>query len=107
MPRKASVKKSSTPSVMILGVGSFAHSIGAALADTVANFSTYLTRNYGHFPPSLVGKTFSHDAFPSPVPLLKQNEIDVVIPQSIDWALAPWAEELVKSGVRSEEHKSE
>ena len=43
---------------MILGVGSFAHSIGKALADAGANVSTYLTRNYGHFPPSLVGKTF-------------------------------------------------
>jgi phosphoribosylamine-glycine ligase len=84
---------------MILGVGSFAHSVGAALADAGAGVSTYLTRSYGHFPPSLVGKTFSHDAFPSPVPLLKQNRIDVVIPQSIDWALAPWAKELVKSGV--------
>ncbi len=77
---------------MILGVGSFAHSIGTALADAGASVSTYLTRNYGHFPPSLVGKTFSRDAFPSPVPLIRENKIDVVIPQSIDWALAPWAE---------------
>ena len=34
---------------MILGVGSFAHSIGTALADAGADVSTYLTRNYGHF----------------------------------------------------------
>ena len=60
---------------------------------------TYLTRNYGHYPPTLVGKTFSHDAFPSPVPLIRENKIDVVIPHSIDWALQPWAEDLVKSGV--------
>ncbi len=84
---------------MILGVGSFAQSLGAALADAGASVSTYLTRNYGHFPPSLVGPVFSRDAFPSPVPLIKQQGVDVVIPQSIDWALAPWAEELVKSGV--------
>lgn len=84
---------------MLLGVGSFAHSIGAALADTGAEVSTYLTRNYGHFPPALVGETFSRDAFPSPVPLLAQNGIEVVIPQSIDWALAPWAEDLIRSGV--------
>ena len=51
---------------MVLGVGSFAHSIGQALADAGANVSTYLTRNYGHFPPSLVGPTFSRDTFPSP-----------------------------------------
>ena len=83
---------------MILGVGSFAHSIGTALADAGATVSTYLTRNYGHFPPSLVGKTFSHEAFPSPVPLIREKKIDVVIPQSIDWAQAPWSEELVESG---------
>jgi len=83
--------------MMILGVGSFAHSIGRALADTGANVSTYLTRNYGHFSPTLVGKTFSRDAFPSPVPLLRENKIACVIPQSIDWAQSPWAGDLLKS----------
>jgi phosphoribosylamine-glycine ligase len=84
---------------MILGVGSFAHSIGHALAGTGASVSTYLTRNYGHFPPSLVGPTFSRDAFPSPVPLIREKNIDVVIPQSIDWAQAPWAGDILRSGV--------
>jgi phosphoribosylamine-glycine ligase len=98
MPRKISAQKN-PPSVMILGVGSFAHSIGSTLADAGANVSTYLTRNYGHYSPTLVGETYSRDAFPSPVPLLKENKIDVVIPQSIDWAQSPWAKELVKSGV--------
>jgi len=46
-------------SFLVLGVGSFAHSIGQALKDAGANVSTYLTRNYGHFPPTLVGPTFS------------------------------------------------
>jgi len=84
---------------MILGVGSFAHSIGTALADAGADVSTYLTRNYGHFAPTLVGKTFSRDTFPSPIPLIRQNKVECVIPQSIDWALQPWAEDLRKSGV--------
>jgi phosphoribosylamine--glycine ligase len=94
-------KKKFQPPVaaMILGVGSFAHSIGKALSDAGANTSTYLTRNYGHFSPTLVGKTFSRDTFPSPLPLVQVNNIDVVIPQSIDWALQPWAEDLVNSGV--------
>jgi len=99
--RKATAQKPAT-SAMILGVGSFAHSIGQALADAgvpQGGISTYLTRNYGHFPPSLVGETFSREAFPSPVPLIKKNAVDLVIPQSIDWALQPWAGELVKSGV--------
>ena len=99
MPRKTSKRSGSTASVMILGVGSFAHSIGKALVDAGATVSTYLTRNYGHFPSSLVGPTFSQDAFPNPVPLIKRNGVDVVIPQSIDWALAPWAKDLLKSGV--------
>jgi phosphoribosylamine---glycine ligase len=94
MPRKSQTPKLA---LMILGVGSFAHSIGRALADTGANISTYLTRNYGHFSPSLIGKTFSRDTFPSPIPLLKENKIDCVIPQSIDWAQSPWAEDLLKS----------
>ena len=84
---------------MVLGAGSFAHSIGTALADAGANVSTYLTRNYGHFSPSLVGKTFAHNAFPSPVPLLRKHKIDVVIPQSIDWATQPWATDLVNFGI--------
>ncbi|HKW30749.1 MAG TPA: phosphoribosylglycinamide synthetase C domain-containing protein [Verrucomicrobiae bacterium] len=99
MPRKTLKQPDLAAPVMILGVGSFAQSIGQSLADAGASVSTYLTRNYGHFPPSLVGPTFSQDAFPSPVPLLKKNGVAVVIPQSIDWALAPWAKDLLKSGV--------
>ena len=83
---------------MILGVGSFAHSLGTALADAGANVSTYLTRDYGHFSPGLVGKTFSRANFPDPVPLLRQKKIEVVIPQSIDWAQQPWANDLIASG---------
>ena len=41
---------------MILGVGSFAHSIGAALADAGAKVSTYLTRNYGKSVPFAYGQ---------------------------------------------------
>jgi phosphoribosylamine---glycine ligase len=88
-------KKQGNARFMILGVGSFAQSIGQTLADDGANVSTYLTRNYGHFSPSLVGETFSRDS----VPLIRENEIDVVIPQSIDWAQQSWAKDLLKSGV--------
>ncbi len=98
MPRKLTVQKSAT-NVMILGVGSFAHSIGRALAGAGAHVTTYLTRDYGHFPPSLVGRTYVRGVFPNPVPLLRENKTAVVIPQSIDWAVQPWADELVKSGV--------
>ena len=83
---------------MILGVGSFAQSLGTTLADAGASVSTYLTRDYGHFPPSLVGETFLREPFPSPVPLIHERQTDIVIPQSIDWAMQPWANDLVKSG---------
>jgi phosphoribosylamine-glycine ligase len=98
MTRKISGRKRS-PTFMVLGVGSFAHSIGQTLKDAGANVATYLTRNYGHFPPSLIGPTYSRDSFPSPCPLLQQHEVDCVIPHSIDWAQAPWAEDLLRSGV--------
>jgi len=98
MPRKTPAKTSAA-NVMILGVGSFAHSIGTALADAGANVSTYLTRNYGHYSPALAGEIFTRDTFPSPMPLIRERKIDVVIPQSIDWAQSPWAADLIKSGV--------
>ncbi len=84
---------------LILGVGAFAHSIGTALTDAGASVATYLTRNYGHYSPTLVGPTFTREAFPNPCPLIKARGIDLVIPQSIDWAQAPWAGELEKTGV--------
>lgn len=95
MKRKGAARSNA----MILGVGSFAHSIGQALTNAGASVSTYLTRNYGHFPPMLVGPTFAREAFPSPVPLIKKHGVELAIPQSIDWAQAPWAEDLMKSGV--------
>ena len=98
MLNKPLTAKNSKPSVMILGVGSFAHSLGKALSDTGARVSTYLTRDYGHFPPTLVGPVFPRANFPSPVPLIRHHKIDVVIPQSIDWAQQPWAADLIASG---------
>jgi phosphoribosylamine-glycine ligase len=98
MARKTN-QKSKKPSVMILGVGSFAHSLGQALADAGANVSTYLTRNYGHYPPSLVGPVYSKEMSASPVPPIARDKTDLVIPQSIDWAQQPWAEKLIQSGV--------
>src|SRR5258706_11970353 len=98
MPRQSRAERPAV-NAMILGVGSFAHSIGTALADAGADVSTYLTRNHGHFSPTLVGKTFLRDTHPSPVSLIRAKKIDLVMPQSIDWATQPWANDLVKSGV--------
>ncbi|HEX7654481.1 MAG TPA: phosphoribosylglycinamide synthetase C domain-containing protein [Verrucomicrobiae bacterium] len=89
----------SSASAMIFGVGSFAHSIGGALAATGEKVATYLTRDYAHFAPSLNGPTYLRDVHPSPLPLLAETGADLVIPQSIDWAQQPWAPALVASGV--------
>jgi phosphoribosylamine-glycine ligase len=69
------------------------------LKEDGADVSAYLTRTYAHFPPSLVGQTFTRENFPNPVPLLRRHKIDLVFPMSIDWAQAPWADELLKSKV--------
>jgi hypothetical protein len=76
-------------SVMVLGVGAFAYSTAQILKDAGAKVSTYLTRDYGHHPPSLAGPTYHRNQFPSPVPLLRQQGVDLVVPMSIDWAQAP------------------
>lgn len=87
------------PAVMVLGVGSFAHSTTQILRDAGAEVSTYLTRNYGHYPPSLAGPAYTREQHPSPVPLLKKHRVEVVVPMSIDWAQAPWQTDLLASGV--------
>ncbi|MBI2498060.1 MAG: phosphoribosylamine--glycine ligase [Opitutae bacterium] len=95
----SSPPRSPTISVMTLGVGSFAYSVTQILKDAGASVGTYLTRDYGHQPPAMAGPTFSRESYPSPVPLILAGGTQLVIPQSIDWALQPWAKELVASGV--------
>jgi phosphoribosylamine--glycine ligase len=90
---------STAPSVLILGVGSFAHSAAKILADAGAKVVTYLTRDYGHFGPESVGRSYFYREMPSPIPLLRKHKIDLVLPMSIDWSEKEWARELVDSGV--------
>ena len=84
---------------MALGIGSFAYSVVQTLKENGADVCTYLTRDYGHFPPSLAGPTFLRESHPSPVPVLKERGVKLIVPQSIDWAQQPWAADLLKSGV--------
>lgn len=86
-------------SALVLGVGSFAHSTGQILREAGASVATYLTRSYAQYPPTLVGPVYSPNQFPSPAPLLKEKQIQLVVPMSIDWAQAAWSEELLSSGV--------
>lgn len=69
------------------------------LHENGANVATYLTRNYGHYSPALVGPIYTRDAHPNPCPVLQERKADLVVPMSIDWAQAPWANEFLDSGI--------
>src|SRR6266404_684616 len=88
-----------TTSTMVLGVGAFAYSTAQILKESGAAVATYLTRDYAHHAPSLAGPTYHRDQFPSPCPLIREQKMDLVIPMSIDWAQAPWKDELLELGV--------
>jgi phosphoribosylamine-glycine ligase len=92
-------KRSEVCSVLVMGVGAFAQSTGQILKDAGAEVSTYLTRNYAHYSPSLAGPIYRPEQFPSPASLVKQQSFGLVVPMSIDWAQASWAEELLGIGV--------
>jgi phosphoribosylamine--glycine ligase len=94
-PRRISHSASPPASILILGVGAFAYSTARILKDDGAQVSTYLTRDYGHYAPSLAGPTWNGGQYPNPCQLLKAHKFDLIIPMSIDWAQAPWQEELL------------
>lgn len=86
-------------SIMILGVGAFSHAVAQILKDNGANVCTYLTRDYANYPPSLAGDTYSKDQYPNLYDIIHAHNIDFVIPMSIDWRQANWADELLALGV--------
>jgi phosphoribosylamine---glycine ligase len=97
--KRNAARQREVPSILVLGVGAFAHSTAQILKEAGASVATYLTRNYGHYPPSLAGPTFSREQHPSPCPLIRERGVNLVVPMSIDWAQATWAEELQQLGV--------
>jgi phosphoribosylamine---glycine ligase len=98
MTRK-SASSTHAVSIMIMGVGAFAHSTAQILKDAGANVSVYLTRNYAHYPPSLAGPTYNQDQLLSPCPLVREKSVELIVPMSIDWAQASWQDELLSLGV--------
>ncbi len=85
--------------VMIFGVGAFAHAMMAILKDKGAETACYLTRDYGHYGPSSVGKTWLFSKHPSPLPLIREFCPDYIIPMDIDWHNQPWAQALLEKQV--------
>lgn len=96
---KSSSAQRARPTVLILGVGSFAHSAASILTEAGANVVTYMTRDYGHYGATISGKTYFYRDLSSPLPLLPKHKVDLVLPMSIDWSEKPWATELVETGV--------
>src|SRR5687767_14862457 len=85
--------------VMGFGVGAFTHGMLHVLKEQGCEVSSYLTRNYAHYAPGLVARSFDSAIHPSPCPLLRDQKIDFVIPQSIDWAEKPWRDDFLASGI--------
>ncbi|HLX69619.1 MAG TPA: phosphoribosylamine--glycine ligase, partial [Verrucomicrobiae bacterium] len=73
-------EKAKASSVLIMGVGAFAHSTGQILKDAGAQVSTYLTRTYAHYSPTLVGPVYRTDQLSSPTLVLKEKSLDLVVP---------------------------
>ncbi len=87
--------------VMVFGVGSFAHAVMTILKESGAEVCCYLTRGYGHHGPSLAGKVFDSEEFPSPIPLIESFKPDLIVPMSIAWTEQPWAKEIAKKPILS------
>ncbi len=84
---------------MVFGFGAFAQSVARILKEQHAEISTYLTRKNAHYGPALEGATYSSDSQPNPCPLLREKQIDLVVPMSIDWALQEWTDEFLALGI--------
>lgn len=85
--------------VMALGVGAFTQGVLNILKADGAEVCTYLTRDYAHYSPSLEGETFHSEVHPHPCNLLREKQIDFVIPMSIDWILTDWVEAFLSLGI--------
>ena len=85
--------------VLILGVGAFAHSMMQIFQECGAETGCYLTRSYGHYGASLVGKTWSFKDHQTPMPIIEEFQPDLMILMSIAWYQESWAKELVTCGV--------
>lgn len=84
---------------MVLGVGAFTQGMMHILRSDGARVSAYLTRDYAHFPPAQEGPVFLPEVHPDLPSLLRDQQVDMLIPMSIDWALAPWAPALLEMGM--------
>jgi len=88
-----------TPRILVLGVGSYAAAAMRVLSERGADVFCYLTRDYASYGPSQEGQTFYYKDIPNPCPLIRELDIDLVIPMSINWHETEWHEEFLKMQV--------
>ncbi len=85
--------------VMVFGSGSSTQGVLHALREHGANVCTYLTGHAGAYSPGLEGKVYPASEYSNPCALLQDVKVDFIIPMSIDWALAEWADELLSLNI--------
>ena len=84
--------KGQAPKAFVFGVGAFAQAMLRLLREAGAEVSGYLTRDYGHYGPRLEAPCIAHSEVPDPCTFLGDHMPDLIVPQSIEWALKPWTE---------------
>jgi len=67
-----------------------------ALHQDGATVSAYLTRDYGHYGPSLEGPVYDSARHPDPFAPLDRERPDYLIPMSIEWAFKPWTSQFLE-----------
>jgi phosphoribosylamine-glycine ligase len=85
--------------IMVFGIGAFSQGVLRILKEAGAEVCTYLTRDYGHYGPMQEGKTYHKEYYPNPCDILREEQIDFIVPMSIDWALQDWTEEFLSLNV--------
>ena len=78
--------------VMVFGIGAFAQGAMRCLREDGAAVSAYLTRDYGHYGPSLEGTTYDVAEHPDPFRALDHERPEFVLPMAIEWAFKPWTQ---------------
>ena len=90
---------SDVTNVMLFGVGASTQGVLRTLRAHGVNVSTYLLRDTATDSPALEGRTYSAKQYPNPCALLRQLDLDFILPMSIDWSLMDWTDEFLALGI--------
>ncbi len=88
-------KKNFPENVMLFGIGASTQSVLNILKKNNIKVSTYLLRESATYGPTAEATAYSIKDYPNPCPLIREQEIDLVIPMSIDWFMMPWCKEFI------------